>query len=118
MSDFDTRRIGEVAALQEQVELLTKQVAGYRMIAERWQPKFGTAIDGTNVKISLSFGGKVATASIPTEALARVDATSATTTVLQSLIDQIVLDQLRPLAQPEVQKLIEQAAVLLKAGKW
>lgn len=118
MSDFDTRRIGEVAALQEQVNSLKMQAAGYKMIAERWQPRFTVAIDNQMAKVSLIFGGKIATATFPIADLAQADETTATTSILESMCENLIIDQLRPILRPEVHNLIENAKTMSGAGKW
>ena len=62
MNDFDTRQVGEIARLEEQLKHAQGAAAGYKMIAERWQPRFTSRIDGETAKISLTFGGKMMTA--------------------------------------------------------
>jgi hypothetical protein len=118
MSDFDTRRIGEVAQLEEMIVSLQKQVAGYKMIAERWQPRVTSVIDNDQAKISMTFSGKTMTATYPIKNLQGVDLISATTSVLQTLSDALIMDSLRPVVMPEVKRMIDAAESMTQVSKW
>jgi hypothetical protein len=118
MSDFDTRQVGEIAGLEEKLKHAQDAAAGYKTIAERWQPRFTSKIDGDTAKISLAFGGKTMTATYPIQNLVDVDATSATTSVLKTLFDALIADQMRPIVTPEVQRMIDAAESLKKVSQW
>lgn len=118
MTDFDTRRIGEIALLEEKLENALKTGAGYKMIAERWQPRAASELIDGKAKISLTFGGKTMAATFPAEGLVSADLGSATTEVLEALVKSFVLDQLRPVIQAEVRTLIAGAQTQQKPGAW
>ena len=118
MSDFDTRRIGEIMALEEQIKNLQSQCSGYKMIAERWQPRVTSAIDNDQAKISLTFGGKTMTATYPIKNLQGVDVTSAATSVLNTLWEASILDTLRPVVVSDVQRMIDAAESMTQVNKW
>lgn len=118
MSDFDTRQVGEIAGLEEKLKHAQDAAAGYKTIAERWQPRFTSAIDGDTAKISLTFGGKSMTATYPMKNLVGVDATSATTSVLGTLFEALVADAMRPMAQHEMRRMIAAAESLSQDSQW
>lgn len=118
MSDFDTRRVGEIAVLEERLQHTQSAAAGYKTVAERWQPQFTSEITGDTVKFGVMYAGKRATASYPTKAFAGADATSATTEVLTTMFNNLILDQLRPLIQPEVERMVQAANSHAKVNKW
>lgn len=118
MSDFDTRRIGEIAVLEERLEAAQRQAAEYKAIADKWQPRFTASVSEGVAKISMLFGGKALAATYTIESIADVDATTATTAALGTLFEALMLDQLRPLAQPEVEKVIQAAKSLEKVNRW
>jgi hypothetical protein len=118
MSDFDTRRVGEINDLEQQLKHARDAAAGYKLIADRWQPRFTSEIANDTAKISLTFGGKTMTATYPIAALAGADLTSATSSVLQTLFDALIADALRPVTQPEVSRMLDAANSLKQVGKW
>lgn len=119
MSDFDTRRVGEIAILEERIRALQAQVVEYRESAERWTPRTASEVglDG-QVKISLMFGGKAISATMSAAYLAGTDLTTATTSVVETLCSSLVADRLRPIVQPEVERAMRNAQSLREVGKW
>lgn len=113
------QQIGEVSAYENQIQALQKQVLDLKASSEKWEPKVSTSMetDGT-CKVSLKFGGKMVTATMSSLFLASTDVTSATSSVVDTLCSSLVVDRLREVVQPEVQKLINNAVSLQGAGKW
>lgn len=118
MSDFDTRRIGEIAELELRVKNATDHAAAYKAIAERWQPRVTSMIDKDIAKISMTFGGKTMSATYPVKNLQGVDLTSATTSVLQTLFEAFIADALRPVVAPEVRRMIDAANSMTQVSRW
>lgn len=118
MSDFDTRRIGEIAELEQRVKNASDRAISFQAIAERWQPRVASVIANDVAKISLSFGGKSMTATYPIKNLQGVDVTSATTSVLQTLFEALIADALRPVIAPEVQRMIDASNSMSQVSKW
>lgn len=120
MSDFDTRRVGEIAVLEETIIALQKQVAEYKADAELWTPKvsseLGVGLDQS--RVTMSFGGRTMAATMPTSWLLAVDLTSGTTAVIENLCSSLVSHQLRSVIEPELQKLMMNAKAVSGAGKW
>jgi hypothetical protein len=118
MSDFDTRRVGEIATLEMKLKHALTQSEEYKATAERWEPKFTTEATTDSVKFGVSFGGKRAPATYPLKGFVGAEATSATTEVLTTLFNSMMIDQLRPLLAPEVQRMIDAANANQRVGKW
>lgn len=120
MSDFDTRRVGEIAVLEEKIQALQSQVAQYRAAADKWEPKVGGELMPAEekAKVSLHFGGKNFSAVVPYAFLQQMDAAGASTMVVEALFNGLVKDALRSVIQPEVERLQASAKSLLKVGKW
>ncbi len=120
MSDFDTRRVGEIAVLEEQIKSLQEQVNKFRQIAEKWEPRVSSEIVAPNNdgKVILQFGGKTIAATFTSSYITSMDLTSATTNVVETLCQSLVAERLRDVVRPEVERLMNNAASLLQVGKW
>lgn len=118
MSDFDTRRVGEIATLEEKLQNATQRGAAYQVIAERWQPRVASVIADDEAKISLTFGGKTMSIRVPVTSLQGADTTSASTEFLKAMFDALILDSMRPIVQPEMQRMIDAANSLKAVSKW
>ena len=120
MSDFDTQRIGEIMELEQQVKALRDEVQRYKTIAERWEPRVAAEVNPTARlgKVSLTFGGKTISATMSFDYLEKMDLTTATTSCVETLCSSLVIDRLRGVVQPEVQKLMDNVTIVMGAGKW
>ena len=121
MSDFDTRRVGEIAVLEEKIQNLQRLLAAYKTDAERWTPVVNSDvnIDAEEAKISLTFGGKSFAAQMSYSWLRDMnDVTSITTAVVETLCASHVADRLRPLVEVEVRRVLNNALSVNGAGKW
>ena len=120
MSDFDTRRVGEIVVLEEKIMALQEQLTAAKKVADEWKPEISSITSSGEMRsrITLKFGGKVSAATMTVDWLAQQDTTSATTAAVEALIDSVVKDRLRTLIEPEIDKLIKNAKSLQTVGKW
>lgn len=115
----DVNRVAEIARLEEKVRALMAQVETYKADAELWKPVVTSAVEGDGtVKISLRFGGKMLTATLNSSYLASTDLTSATSSVVTTLIDSLVADRLREVVMPEVDRVMKNVQSLQRVSKW
>lgn len=113
----DTQRVGEIANLEHQLSNALRQTAEFKETAKKWEPIAASEVTNTEVKISLMFGGKAVSVKLPVQNFQGADVVSATTTILEAMFDSLISDALRPVVQPEVQRVVE-AANSLKVSKW
>lgn len=115
----DLQSIGAIADLEQQIMALQSQVKELRAGNEKWVPKASSSVepDGS-CKVTLHFGGKAITATMSTTYLATVDVTSATTSITETLCSSLVVDRLKEVVQPEVERLIKNSVSLQSTGKW
>lgn len=118
MSDFDTQRIGEVAALEQSIHALQQQVKDLKADADKWTPRVGSSMADGSARVTLHFGGKAMAATVNSTYLAQTDATTATTAIVETLCQSLVIDRLKEVVRPEVEKLIAGINAASKAGKW
>lgn len=119
MSDFDLRRIGEIATLEDRLRATQENGRDAAILADRWTPKFSSFVDGDVVKISLQYDGRAVSAIYKAKDLVNTDVTSATTTVLETLFTALISDALRPLCTAEVAKAQTAARTLQNArSQW
>lgn len=120
MSDFDTRRIGEIAELENKILALQTQLNEHKADAEKWKPVASSEVEisTASARVTLQFGGKVAAVTMTADWLDQLDVTSATTLVLEKLSGTLILDRLRPVIQVEVEKIKKNLVAVSGAGKW
>lgn len=118
MSDFDTRRIGEIAVLEEHIRQLQAQLRASQQASEKWEPKVNASMDTDGGRVTVSFGGKTIAVKLPLANLQAGDATSVTSDTLEVLCKVHIIDQLRPVFQPEIERLVKNASSLRNVGTW
>jgi len=120
MSDFDTRRVGEIVVLEERINALQDQVKKYKHIADKWEPRVSSEIIATDNtgKVILHFGGKAIAATFTADYLTRMDLTSATTNVVETLCQSLVAERLREVVQPEVERIMNNMKSISQVGQW
>jgi hypothetical protein len=120
MSDFDTRRIGEIHQLELRINALQAELAERKKDAEKWTPKVGSSMDAAtgNGKITMHFGGKAFAAELPAKALQFGTLTGVTTDVIELLCVHLVGARLKEVVEPEVSKLLQGVQATRGAGKW
>lgn len=109
MEDIDKTRLEYVARLEEQVQHLQREVANYKPLAQRWQPVATSKMTPDGAAITLQFGGKQTTGTIGTSTLLESDLTSLTSSVIDTLCESIMIDRLREIVGPEVDRMMKGA---------
>lgn len=117
MSDFDTRRIGEIAALEQRLQAALEGQRELKSLS-KWEPIFNVEVNETTTKFSLAIADKAIGVTYPTENVVQLDTTTLTTVVLNTLFEHLLADVLRPLLLPKVQQAIELGQATRRAGKW
>lgn len=119
MDDIEKARLEYVAKLEEQVKYLQRQVSEMK-VNMAWEPVVHSEmdLDGKNGRFTLNFGGKRMTAAVPTTALASADVTTITSSVLDTFYKNLIVDQLRPVVTPHVERMNKNAISLRGSGQW
>lgn len=120
MSDFDTRRIGEIHSLEERINALQAELKQKKVAADKWEPKVAASMDPKREsgKITMHFGGKAFAAEVPMTLLRTGTLTGITTSVVETLCVHLVAQQLKQVIEPQVQKLLHSVQLANEAGKW
>jgi hypothetical protein len=118
MEDIEKSRATYVQQLENSVQHLKKEHDTYKAIAEKWEPVVNLATSDGKVTFGLKFGGKYVHATVTQEYLAEMDKTSATSAIVDALVESLVVDQLRQVFLPEVERAQAGAKAIQKAGKW
>ena len=120
MSDFDTRRVGEIYALEERINALQAELKVKKAAADKWEPIVHGSMDSKTetAKITMHFGGKAFAAEMPMSLLKTGTLIGITTSVIETLCVHLVAQQLKQVVEPEVQKLLTGVASTQGAGKW
>ena len=118
LSDTERHRLEYVNAVEQQLTIANNEVAKWRPIAEKWQPKIESVGDPDGARFTFAFGGKRVTAFVPQEALLSHSSNDITTHVLDILSKEVILDQLRTMVSSEVDKQLASAQIANRAGKW
>ena len=109
-----------VIRLEDQVQQLQRQLAEYRPSAEKWTPTVSGEIvaPDQSVRITLSFGGKQVTAKLPASTLNQNNLADLTTSITDTLCEGLVVEKIREVVQPEIDRLMKGTRALPGAGKW
>ncbi len=120
MSDFDTRRVGEIHVLEERINALQRELSDKKRDAEKWTPKVHGSMDANSetAKITMHFGGKAFAAEMPMSLLKTGTITGITTSVIETLCVHLVAARLKETVEPEVQRLMTAVGLTKEAGKW
>lgn len=120
MSDFDTRRIGEIHGLEERINALQAELKVKKAASDKWEPRVHGSMDAKTetAKITMHFGGKAFAAEMPMTLLKTGTLTGITTSVIETLCVHLVAARLKEVVEPEVQKLLTGVALTQEAGKW
>lgn len=119
MDDIEKSRVEYVARLEEQVAHLHRMLSEVQPLAEKWTPVVSGSIDAQGTaRITLSFGGKLLTATVSESAMLNNTAADLTTSVTNTLSESLLVDRLRDVVRPEVERLLKASHVRAGAGKW
>jgi hypothetical protein len=120
MEDNEKGRIGYIAEIEAKLEHALKDLAIYRPLAERWEPKASGEMrfDDNLVRITLAFGGKRVTATFNRDSFVSNNIDDLTAAVCETMVRNLVMDQLRSVVEPEVARLSQGAKASAGAGKW
>ena len=120
MSDFDTMRIGQIAALEEKVMILQKHLADAQKNADKWTPVLTTEADPKDqaLKVCLKLSGKMVTVKVTYQAILESDMTALTSAILESMFKNLIADVLRPEIELVLSGVKRNTTALADAGKW
>ena len=118
MSDFDTRQVSQIAELETKIKALQIQCAEFKEKAEKWEPLISCEVTDDGGKLTMSFGGKRMGVLFSKQYLSESTVRSACTDALGTLAETLLIDRLRPVVEPEIQKLISSNQAVVGAGKW
>jgi hypothetical protein len=118
MDDIEKNRLEYVGRLEEQVMHLRRQLDEAKPLAEKWTPVVASENTGDALRITMAFGGKRVTATIKNDTLLSSDATSLTSSVVDSMVQNLVFDQLTPMIRPVIDAAQYTVGKVAGAGKW
>lgn len=120
MSSMEKDRPEYVQRLETQIKHLQAEHDRFKTLADLWEPKLTVVSEATTDKIQfgLEFGGKMTHASVSNSYLRFADSVSATTAIVNALVESLVVEKLRAIVQPQVERVIQNALSTASAGKW
>lgn len=120
MDDIEKNRSEYVGRLELTLQHAQAELAKYKAIAEKWEPKLHAEISpgDQQARFTLSFGGKRTTATITFQAMQQTDPTTATSAIIDALIESNVASRLREVVSPEVDRVQPSIKAMAGAGKW
>jgi uncharacterized protein (DUF111 family) len=120
MDDLDKTRVAYVATMENQLNHMRSEYEKYKSLAEKWEPVITSNTDTASGKITfgLRFGGKNVHATVTNEFLVQMDTTGATSAIVDSLVESLVIDQLAKVLRPEVERAQKGAKSISNVGKW
>lgn len=120
MEDFEKNRIEYVQQLETQLAHLRGEYTRYKEIAEMWEPRITVKTNPTEqtTTFGLQFGGKMVHATVTNTYLAQTDSTSANSSIVDALVESLVVEKISKLLLPEVQRTQAGARISEGAGKW
>lgn len=119
MEDNEKNRAEYVTRLETVIKNLQEQLAAAKQ-HEKWVPQIGGELSSSEQKgrITISLGGKNQTAVFSYDFLRNRSTSDAATEILESGFTDFVLDRLRPVIEPELERLKKSADSITKAGQW
>lgn len=116
--DMEKNRSENVASLETRLQHALSEAKKYKELADKWAPVCHAEVGTEDVRFTLSFGGKRSTASITFDSMARTDVVTATSAIVDVLIESNAAARLREAVQPEVERVQASLKAVGKAGKW
>lgn len=120
LHDMEKSRAVHVLNLEQTLEHMRAEHDKYKTLAEKWEPVVTTEIDAVSgkTKFGLRFGGKNVHATVTTQFLTEMDSPGATAAIVDALVESLVVEQLRLVVRPSVERAQNGAKAVLGAGKW
>lgn len=120
MDDMEKSRATHVLTLELSLEHIRAEYLKYKTLAEKWEPVVTTTVDTAsgNTTFGLRFGGKNVHATITPSYLLQMDTAGATASIVNALVESLVVDQLRTVIQPIVERAQQGAKAISNAGNW
>lgn len=120
MDDIEKNRSEYVGRLEMTLQHAQAELAKYKAIAEKWEPKLHAEISPADqqCRFTLEFGGKRTTATITFPSMSHTDPTTATSAIVDALIESNVAQRLREVVAPEVDRIQPSIKMMAGAGKW
>jgi hypothetical protein len=118
MDDFEKNRAEHVLMLEQQLQHLQRQLAELKPLADKWTPQIGSEMTPNGAYFTLAFGGKRVTATVTNAYLESGDTTTLTSSIIDTLCQSLVVDRLREVVQPEVEKIVFNRGITQGAAKW
>lgn len=118
MDDIEKNRSEYVVMLEEQLKHAKRQLAEVQPLATKWAPVVHAELAEDGARVTLQFGGKRVTATIGNSLLDSADLTSLTSSVIDTLCESLIVDRLREVVAPEVNKVLQNRGATKGAGKW
>jgi hypothetical protein len=116
----DTPRADAITDLEARLEHALSEVAKYKPLAEKWEPRANVFIDpqDQDVRFVLSFGGKRATVTMPINTVAQNTVGDITSAAAKSMFETLVVERIGEVLAPEVEKVVTNARAVVGVGKW
>lgn len=120
MDDIEKNRVTYVQQMETKLQHMQTEYEKYKAIAEKWEPKITVKTDTGTQKITfgLQFGGKFVHATVGADWLAGMDSTGATSTIVDALVESLVVAEIRKVVQPDVERIQAGVKAVQGAGKW
>jgi hypothetical protein len=120
MDDIEKNRMDYVQRIEEQLQHLQRQLAEVKPLAEKWTPKVSGEISvaENQCRITLVFGGKRTTATFDGAHLATNTTEGLVDSIANTLAESLLVDRIKEVIRPEVERLAVNARTLPGAGKW
>lgn len=116
--DIEKQRVEYVTHLETLVKNLQEQVQQLKEV-EYWVPRIGTEVNPAeqNIRLTLSFAGVNQSSKFTYQALQQYYPSEVAYTISRTFSD-IILDKIKEVIQPEIERLKPTADVLKGVGKW
>jgi hypothetical protein len=118
MDDIEKTRHEYVVRLEEQLRYAQLTLSEIKPIANKWAPVVATENTGADLRVTLGFGGKRTTISVPTANIISGDVTTLTSAIVEAMITNIVQDVMAEQVRPHLEKAKVELTAIAGAGKW
>jgi len=103
--------------LEQQLEHLQRQLGEAKPLADRWTPVVSGELrpGAKQVHVTLAFGGRRTTAVVSVDAFRSNTVDDLTISIIDTLAESLLIDCLREVIRPEVERLARGAQALPRA---